>query len=91
MAEGLVCVLQCVEPCWTFDLKKKDGLLTVRGERGKCSNLYHYFVHPQFGWMYARLQTWFPFEMQIYVNGREWLARQMDRDDLKYRRSDNKF
>jgi hypothetical protein len=89
--EGLVCVLQCVEPCWTFDLKKKDGLLTIRGERGKCSNLYHYFIHPQFGWMYARLQTWFPFEMQIYLNGREWLARQMDREGLKYRRSDNKF
>lgn len=89
--EGLVCVLQCVEPCWTFDLQKKDGLLTIRGERGKCSNLYHYFIHPQFGWMYARLQTWFPFEMQIYLNGREWLARQMDREGLKYRRSDNKF
>jgi hypothetical protein len=89
--EGLVCVLQCVEPCWTFDLHKKDGLLTIRGERGKCSNLYHYFIHPHFGWMYARLQTWFPFEMQIYLNGREWLARQMDREGLKYRRSDNKF
>jgi hypothetical protein len=89
--EGLVCVLQCVEPCWTFDLKKKDGLLTIGGEPGKCSNLYHYFIHPQFGWMYARLQTWFPFEMQIYLNGREWLARQMDREGLKYRRSDNKF
>ena len=34
--EGLVCVLQCVEPCWTFDLKKKDGLLTIRGEQGKA-------------------------------------------------------
>ena len=40
--EGLVCVLQCVEPCWTFDVKSKNGLLTVQGERGKCSNLYHY-------------------------------------------------
>ena len=88
---GLVCVLQCVEPCWTFDLKKRVGELAVRGEMGKCSNLYHYFIHPEFGWMYARLQTWFPFEMQIYLNGREWLARQMDREGLKYRRSDNKF
>ena len=35
--EGLVCVLQCVEPCWTFDKSKKDGLLIIRGERGKCS------------------------------------------------------
>jgi len=90
--QGLVCVLHCVEPCWTFDTKKMpDGSLTIRGERGKCSHLYHYYIHPLFGWMYVRLQTWFPFEFQIGINGREWLARQMDRDNLKYTRSDNKF
>lgn len=89
--EGLVCVLQCVEPCWTFDLKSQNGLLTVQGERGKCSHLYHYYQHPQFGWMYVRLQTWFPFEMQVYLNGREWLAQQLKEAGLKYRRSDNKF
>jgi hypothetical protein len=90
--QGLVCVLQCVEPCWTFDTAKNpDGHLVIRGERGKCSHLYHYYIHPQFGWMYVRLQTWFPFEFQIGINGREWLARQMDRENLKYTRSDNKF
>ena len=89
--DGLVCVLQCVEPCWTFDLKSKNGSLTVQGEAGKCSNLYHYYLHPEFGWMHVRLQTWFPFEIQVYLNGREWLARQLDRAGLNYRRSDNKF
>jgi hypothetical protein len=90
--EGLVCVLSCVEPCWTFDsFKAKDGSDMVLLEPGKCSHLYHYYIHPQFGWMYVRLQTWFPFEMQIGINGREWLARQMDREGLAYERSDNKF
>ena len=90
--EGLVCVLQCVEPCWTFDsARKPNGDAIIRGEPGKCSHLYHYFIHPQFGWMYLRLQTWFPFEIQIGINGREWLARQMDRTHLKYERSLNKF
>lgn len=89
--EGLVCVLQCVEPCWTFDLKSSNGLLTVQGEWGKCSNLYHYYQHPQFGWMYVRLQTWFPFAMQVYVNGREWLAQQLRQARVSYRRSGNKF
>jgi hypothetical protein len=41
--------------------------------------------------MYVRLQLWFPFEIQIGINGREWLARQMDQVNLKYERSDNKF
>jgi hypothetical protein len=89
--EGLVCVLQSVEPCWTFDTKKYDGFWEVRGERGKCSHFYHYFIHPRFGWMYVRLQAWLPFEIQVGLNGREWLARQMDRANLKYERSDNKF
>jgi hypothetical protein len=90
--EGLVCVLQCLEPCWTFDKRKNaEGFWEVRGERGKCSHLYHYYLHPQFGWLYVRLQTWFPFEIQIGINGREWLARQMDRENLRYERSENKF
>lgn len=89
--EGLAALLQCVEPCWTFDTKSVDGRLTIRGEPGKCSALYHYFQHPHFGWMYVRLQTWFPFEVQIGLNGREWLARRLDREGMKYRRSDNKF
>jgi hypothetical protein len=41
--------------------------------------------------MYVRLQTWFPFEIQVGINGREWLSRQMDQEKLRYRRSDNKF
>jgi hypothetical protein len=88
---GLVAVLQCVEPCWTFDTKSVNKRLTIRGEAGKCSSLYHYFLHPLFGWMYVRLQTWFPFEVQLGLNGREWLAQRMDREGMKYRRSDNKF
>jgi hypothetical protein len=91
IGEGLVAVLQCVEPCWTFDTKSVGGRLTIRGEPGKCSALYHYFQHPRFGWMYVRLQTWFPFEVQIGLNGREWLAQRMDQEGMKYQRSDNKF
>jgi hypothetical protein len=89
---GLVCVLGCLEPCWTFDwVTDRDGGSTIRGEPGKCLHLYHYYQHPTFGWLYVRLQTWFPFEIQVGLNGREWLARQMDRDKLRYSRHDNKF
>jgi hypothetical protein len=94
--EGLVCVLQCIEPCWSFDLESKASgegkrTLSVAGKQRKCSHLYHYFIDPCFGWMYIRLQTWFPFEIQVYVNGREWLSRSMDREGLRYRRGDNKI
>ena len=55
------------------------------------SHLYRNYIHPRFGSTYVRLQMWFPFEIQIGINGREWLARQMDRVGLKYERSENKF
>jgi hypothetical protein len=37
------------------------------------------------------LQSWFPFLVQICLNGREWLGRQMDAAGIAYRRADNCF
>ena len=50
--------------------------LELVGEPRKCLHLYHYLIHPLFGFMHLRLQTWFPFSLQVCLNGREWLARQ---------------
>jgi hypothetical protein len=36
--------------------------------------------------MHARIQTWF---IQIAVNGREWLSRQIDRAGLASRQQDH--
>jgi hypothetical protein len=52
-------------------------------------HLYHYQIHPEFGWMNARVQTWFPFSIQICLNGREWLCRQMEQQKLPYVRHEN--
>lgn len=91
--EGLVCILSSVEPCKAFDIyrnaRTKHLDLVVR-ER-KCLFYYHYRIDPVFGWMNARIQTWLPFNVQICLNGREWLSRQMDREGLTYRRADNCF
>jgi hypothetical protein len=48
-------------------------------------------MDPDVGLMSARIQSWFPFPIQVCLNGREWLARQMDREKLKYVRQDNCF
>jgi hypothetical protein len=36
------------------------------------------------------VQTWFPFPIEMCLNGRAWLARQMDRVGLSYQRQDNR-
>jgi hypothetical protein len=91
--EGLICVFRRVDPCMTFEVRKDRVArkLVVKYQPGKCLNLYHYQIHPVFGFMHARIQTWFPFRVYICINGREWLARQMDRAGLGYQRRDNCF
>jgi hypothetical protein len=87
--EGLVCVLRTVEPCTSFALRPgPGGLQTVPAPR-KCLRFYFYLIDPEFGFMHVRLQAWLPFEIQIYVNGREWLARQLDAAGVDYLRHDN--
>jgi|SRR5579862_5830116 len=87
---GLVCVLRIVEPCHTFDVFREHGGQLRRAFR-KCLHLYHYFMHPTMGLMHVRLQTWFPFRMQVYVNGREWLSRTLDGAGIEYLKHDNCF
>ncbi len=87
VARGLVCALSSVEPSPSFEHR---GTHLVRRMK-PCQVLYQYQIHPEVGWMYARLQTWFPFNIQVGMNGREWLARQMDKQGLKYRQQGNCF
>src|SRR5580700_3920760 len=46
---------------------------------------------PEFGRIYVRLQTWFPFTIQIYLNGHEWLARQLLKHGIGFELRDNAF
>jgi hypothetical protein len=89
--EGLIAVLSVVEPCRTWFVRgnRETRNLELRLQPGKCIHLYFYFVHPTLGLMHLRLQTWFPFQVHVYANGREWLCRELDREGIAYRRADN--
>jgi hypothetical protein len=89
ITDGLVCVLRAVEPCTTFGLQRGARELQVVPTSGRCLHLYFYLIDPEFGLMHVRLQTWIPYTVQLYVNGREWLARQLDHAGVGYARHDN--
>jgi hypothetical protein len=89
ITDGLVCILRAVEPCSTFSVGRHTGRLDTFMKPGKCLHFYFYFVDPEFGFMHVRLQSWLPYEIQVYVNGREWLARQLDAAGVGYLRDDN--
>jgi len=93
ITEGLICMLRTVEPCMTYQLHRNRASKTLDLQliHGKCMHLYQYGYDPYFGFMGARIQTWFPFAIQMWMNGREWLAHRMDQKSLRYRRQDNCF
>lgn len=91
--EGLVCILKVLENCKTFKLNKNEdtGKLELIPKSSKCLYYYLYTIDNEFGWMHIRIQTWFPFEIQVYINGREWLSRQLDKAGIHYVRYENCF
>lgn len=91
--KGLICVLTCVEPCVAYDVyrNREQKTLDLQIRRRKCLHHYHYLMHPQYGLCHVRLQTWVPFQVQICMNGREWLARQLRQARIGFVKRDNCF
>jgi hypothetical protein len=91
--EGLICVFSAVEPCFSYEVhrSRERQRLELTGRQQKCLHYYFYLQHREFGFMYLRLQTWFPLTIHIGLNGREWLARQLNAEGIGYRRADNCF
>ena len=91
--EGLVCVFGCTEMCQAYEYipnTERTGPW-LRKKTRQCLHVYFYFMDREFGLIYVRLQTWFPMSIQIGVNGREYLARRMDRAGMDYEKCDNCF
>ena len=90
---GLIAVLGALEPCLAMTVRgcrDRRWLQPVREQR-KCLHLYHYYEHPVVGRCHVRLQSGYPFSVDVCLNGRLWLAKQMDAAGLRYRRADNCF
>ena len=87
---GRIAVLTCQESARTYRLRRNDaGLVEPRKETTRCAHYYHYFLHEQLGLCYVRIQTWFPFGVRVGLNGRRWLAQQLDNRGVGYQGRDN--
>ncbi len=89
--EGIVCLISAVEPCMSFQVRKRQstGRLEIFRRERACLHHYLYLIDPEFGFMHIRIQGWLPYEVQIYINGREWLARALDKAGVGYVRYEN--
>jgi hypothetical protein len=91
ITQGLICVLTAVEKGHTFAWRYNKPRPKLITDRRPCLFVYYYFMDRDFGLMHVRIQTWFPMQIQVYVNGHEWLARKLDRNGIAYHKIDNAF
>ena len=91
ITEGLVCIFTTQEACSSFKIAYGVGRPRLVSSRPRCVVLYFYYLDPEFGLLHIRLPTWFPFSLQVYVNGHEWLARQLSEHGIACSQVDNAF
>jgi hypothetical protein len=91
LVEGLICVFCCMECCPSFRLASGKDRPRLVNARRQQRVLYFYFLDSELGLIYIRLTTWFPFTVQVYVNGHSWLAQQMLKQRLGFNLQDNAF
>jgi len=91
IAEGLVCCFSVVERTNTFRMVGGKGAPKLVSTMRPCLCLYFYLIDPRFGFMHVRLASWFPFTVQVYVNGHQWLQRRLDAEGMDYELCDNYF
>src|SRR5262249_44135479 len=88
--QGRLALLTCQESALTYRVRRNaQGLIEPRKEKTRCTHYYHYFQHQDLGLCWVRIQSWFPFSARVGLNGRRWLAQQLDRRGVRYQRRDN--
>ena len=90
---GLITALSVVEVCNTMTVKPNHETqkLEVTSWPTKCKHYYFYYNDDEFGLMFLKIQTWFPYNVQIYINGREYLSKLLDKNNIKYEMYNNSF
>ena len=90
---GLISAFSVVELCNTMTVapNRETKKLEVTSRPTKCKYYYFYYNDEEFGWMFFKIQTWFPYNVQIYINGREYLSKILDKNNIKYEMYNNSF
>lgn len=93
ISSGLIGVWSCQERASSYRAVycAEKGFPQLQNYQTRCNHLYFYFDDPEYGFMNIRLQTWFPYHIQICLNGREWLRRGLERQGIDFLVHGNKF
>jgi len=98
-AEGVACVLTSLEQGRTFisyPLHRKPpsgdaNYRLIKACRKRFLHYYWYVLDPVMGPMSVRVATYFPFNVTCYLNGHSFVAQDLTRAGIRFRKADNAF
>ena len=98
-AEGVACVLTSMEQGRTFvsyvpRWKVPSGDANyrfIKACRKQFLHYYWYVLDPVMGPMSVRVASYFPFNVTCYLNGHSFVAQELTRDGVRFRKADNAF
>lgn len=90
---GSICMFSVVEPCYApaVEGNRATQQIELRMRWRKCVWIYHYWDDAEIGFGHVRLQTWLPLTVNICLNGRHWLEKQLQQAGLQYLKEGNCF
>ena len=93
ITSGLIGIWSCLEAGSSYRAAycPDRGYPLLKPYKTRCKHLYFYFDDPKLGFMNIRLQTWFPYHIQVCLNGREWLRRSLEQRNIDFLVHGNKF
>ena len=90
---GLIAAFSAVEICRTSTIvaNHETQKLEPAIRNTKCKHYYLYYNDDEFGLMFFKIQSWFPFMVQIYINGHEWLKQRLIDENIPFEMYNNSF
>jgi hypothetical protein len=94
---GVYYILKSQEQGWTFRLASPrfptsdPNYQIVRRQRSRYTHYYFYIVDAVAGPMVLRVGSFLPFSVTAYLNGHNFLERQLADQKVKFTKDDNRF
>jgi len=97
--EGIACVLTSMEQGRTFvsytpRFRPPSGdanYRLIKACRKQFLHYYWYALDPVMGPMSVRVASYFPFNVTLYFNGHSFVAQELERAGVRFRKADNAF
>ncbi len=86
---GPFIIFSILEACRTFSFRFTTGRPFIQSASSKRLHFYYYFMDRDFGLIHVRIPSWFPMQIQVYLNGHEWLARKLAAHHVRFSQLDN--